>query len=147
VTSTQLALAAMALGGRKACLTDTQVRILLFLLDVEASHLFGGPHFHWDPGPFGPSSPAVFAMLDELSDRGSVVVSRLGRRNRVFRLAETGLASGTLELSGLGESRRDYLSQMVTWLKSVDSLTLVEDEVPRRYPEMVRGWSRPVCEN
>jgi hypothetical protein len=139
MTSAQLALAAMAVGRREDCLTYTQVRILLFLLDVEAPHLFDGPHFHWDPGPFGPSAPAVFAMLDELSNTGSIVVSRLRHRNRVFRLSDTGLASGTLELSEMGESRRNYLSQTVNWLKSIDALTLVEDEVSRRYPDMVRA--------
>jgi hypothetical protein len=115
---------------------STQLRTLLFLLDVETAELFDGPHFNWQPGPFGPVSPAVSTLLHELGDQGLVVVRRLGRRNRMFRTSAGGYAAGVDEMAKWAETSSSYLLKMLVWSKSTDTLTLIEDEVSIRYPHM-----------
>jgi hypothetical protein len=83
VISAQLVIAALAQDGPETCLTDTQLRTMLFMLNVEAPKVFDRPHFDWQPGPFGPVSPAVSILLDEVGDQGLAIVRRLGRQKRI----------------------------------------------------------------
>jgi DNA-binding PadR family transcriptional regulator len=136
LTTASFVLAAMAAVGREARLTRTQIRIAVFWLDSEAPHLLDGPHFRWVPGPFGPVAPGLFNVLDRLNGRGLVRVGRLGSNDRVYRLTDRGSHVASRYLNGLGKSTALHLTQVLAWLGSMDTRTLVEDEIQSRYPDM-----------
>lgn len=138
----QLFLAAMAAGGRNACLTAAQARILLFVLDTEAPHLFSGPHFHWVPSRFGPSDPAVHQMIEELADRTEVKIRKL-KRSLLYRLSGSGEVVAKRHLSKLDPVSSQYLKNAVTWVKSMDERTLIEDEMQKQYHHMTLFPGRP----
>lgn len=63
-------LAALAAAGESAAFSPVQVQKLFFLLDREASHLTGGPHFAFRPYDYGPFDYAVYDEINELANRG-----------------------------------------------------------------------------
>jgi hypothetical protein len=138
----QLFLAMMGVGGPDACLTAAQARVLLFLLDTEAAHLFSGPHFHWVPSRFGPTDPAVHQMVERLADRALMNIRKL-KRSRLYRLSRGGQVVAMRNLSTLDPNSSEYLKNTFSWIKSMDERTLIEDEIQSRYHHMTLFPGRP----
>ena len=116
-------------------------------MDREAPSLFGGPHFQWEPGPFGPKAPSLLVVMDELAGRGFIKIMRLGRQAYgIYRLTDRGQAIAAKAMKRLKASARDWLRGTCQWVTSTDTLQLVEDEIPTRYPEMIVRAAKPIPE-
>lgn len=143
-----LPLIAIASHAKNPWLTGTDIRILLFIVDREAPHLFDGPHFQWEPSPFGPTARALFLVLDELSDEGFITIRRLGRRPYgTCRLTDRGQTIADKIMMGLEASTAEWLRRTCLWVTSIDTLQLLEDEMPAKYPEMVVRTAKTVIGN
>ena len=86
-----LMLAAFEAGKSPAELSPVQAQKLFFLIDQNASHLCGGPHFHFTPYDYGPFDSSVYSELDALSLKGDVEIVR-SARYRTYRLTPKGLS-------------------------------------------------------
>lgn len=129
-----IVLAALAAGGQNATYTPVQVQKLFFLLDREASHLLGGPHFHFAPYDYGPFDKAVYEALDDLSRRDLARIQNTGRY-RVYALSHAGFAAGSQRLGQLPAATRNYVASVANWVRHLNFEQLVA-AIYNRYPEM-----------
>lgn len=129
-----LILAALAAAGQGAGLTPVQVQKLFFLIDREASHLFGGPHFAFKPYDYGPFDRDVYLELDQLQVLGMSRIETVGRV-RQYILSEAGYSAGRSALGGLSEGTQRYLSDLSNWVVSLSFQQLVA-AVYKRHPDM-----------
>jgi hypothetical protein len=130
----QITLAALAAAGENATFSPVQVQKLFFLIDREASHLVGGPHFRFKPYDYGPFDSSVYDQLAFLSFQGLVHISGSGRY-RVYSLTETGFAEGRNVLSTLPSGTVDFLSATARWVRGLSFQQLVA-AIYRDYPDM-----------
>jgi uncharacterized phage-associated protein len=131
---TRLLLAGLAAGGENASFTPVQVQKLFFLLDREASHLVGGPHFNFTAYDYGPFDRSVYDGLEELCQHGLGTVQNTGRY-RVYGLSQDGYRQGIDTLHSLPQATRDYISSVSTWVRQLSFEQLVAS-IYNRYPEM-----------
>jgi uncharacterized protein len=127
-------LIALTAAGENATLTPVQLQKLFFLLDKEAAHLLGGPHFNHRPYDYGPFDSAVYNGMESLaqSDRASIVQSD---GYRVFSLTEQGFIEGKELLHSLPASTQEYLKNIADWVRQLSFQQLVAS-IYNRYPEM-----------
>lgn len=130
----QLMLAAMAAGGDNASYLPVQTQKLFFLIDREASHVFNGPHFNFQPYDYGPFDRLVYDCLDYLNAESAVVVSNNGRY-RSYRLTPSGYLEGRNVLDGMTPQAKDYLQRVAGWVRALNFQQLVT-AIYNRYPEM-----------
>jgi uncharacterized protein YwgA len=130
----QVVLAALAAAGQNANFTPVQVQKLFFLLDREATHLLGGPHFVFTAYDYGPFDRTVYDQIEELSARGLAEVQNTGRYRR-YSLTPAGLSQGNAILSSLNTGTRGYMSEVAQWVRKLSFEQLVAS-IYRRYPEM-----------
>jgi uncharacterized phage-associated protein len=130
----KLLLAALAAAGENASFTPVQVQKLFFLIDREASHLVGGPHFNFVAYDYGPFDRAVYDGLEELAQCELAHIENTGRY-RVYGLSQNGFQQGTKVLSDLPTSARNYISNVSTWVRKLSFEQLVAS-IYNRYPEM-----------
>lgn len=124
----------LAAGGANARFTPVQVQKLFFLIDREASHLVEGPHFNFVPYDYGPFDKSVYETLEGLSQCGLAVTQSTGTY-RVYELTEAGVAAGTVALSKLTPSAREYIKQLSNWVRKLSFEQLV-GTIYKKYPEM-----------
>jgi hypothetical protein len=110
------------------------VQKLFFLIDREASHLVGGPHFNFVAYDYGPFDRAVYDGLEELGQCELARVENTGRY-RVYALSQRGFQEGAKVLSGLPVSARTYISNVSTWVRKLSFEQLVAS-IYNRYPDM-----------
>lgn len=130
----ELLLAALAAGGENANFTPVQVQKLFFLIDREASHLVGGPHFNFAPYDYGPFDRAVYDGLDALSREGRARIENTGRY-RVYSLSQAGFREGAAQLNKLAPNIRAYIANVAAWVRQLSFEQLVAS-IYNRYPEM-----------
>lgn len=129
-----LVLAALAGGGSNAAFTPVQVQKLFFLLDREASHLVGGPHFHFQPYDYGPFDKAVYDRLNALAAQDLVAVFTNGKY-RTYALTAQGYEVGSQRLSELTPPAQGYVSALADWVRRLSFQQLVA-AIYQRYPDM-----------
>jgi uncharacterized protein len=127
-------LAALAAAGVDVSFTPVQVQKLFFLIDREASHLVGGPHFSFEPYDYGPFDKSVYSEIDALSALDLAVVKN-DERVRKYELSAGGYARGREILQGLPENTRQYLSAIALWVRSLSFQQLVS-AIYKRHPDM-----------
>ena len=127
-------LAALSSAGRGAQFTPVQVQKLFFLVDREASHLFGGPYYQFTPYDYGPFDRNIYTDLELLQMQGAVEVVNSGRY-RVYRLTENGAERGERLLQNFSTSSTSYLAQIAGWVRSLSFGQLVS-AIYSKYPEM-----------
>jgi uncharacterized protein len=130
----EILLAGLAAGGENATFTPVQVQKLFFLLDREAAHLLGGPHFAFEPYDYGPFDQAVYSGLEDLSRRGLVQVQNAGRY-RVYGLSPDGFDKGLEALHNLPPNATGYVQSVAGWVRQLSFQQLVAS-IYNRYPEM-----------
>jgi uncharacterized protein YwgA len=129
-----LVLAALAAGGVGASYSPVQVQKLLFLLDREVAALTGGPHFDFQPYDYGPFDSGVYAAIEGLRSRGSAEIVTTGYYRR-YLLTEEGFKAGILQLDLMDPKLKDYIQQLVKWIRSLSFNQLVA-AIYNRYPDM-----------
>jgi len=134
LTRQELVLAALAAGGRYAVFSPAQVQKLFFLIDREAPHWVGGPHFDFKPYDYGPFDRAVYEMLAMLSNEGLVDIDQSGWY-RTYSLSEPGFALGSGHLRQVEAPAAAYIQQAAAWVRSLDFKSLVSS-IYAKYPEM-----------
>ena len=130
----QLTLAVIAAGGENVSFTPVQVQKLFFLVDREAAHLTGGPHFSFKPYDYGPFDKQVYESLDLLAVGGLAEIGSAGR-DRTYSLSDAGYIQGTEALAQLPKSAVDYLTKLSHWVHSLTFEQLVAS-IYNRYPDM-----------
>lgn len=130
----ELILATLAAAGENASFTPVQVQKLFFLIDREASHLVGGPHFNFEPYDYGPFDRAVYAELDLLHLAGKVEITFSGRY-RMYSLTAEGFAEGLGILSRLRPPAQQYLRDASHWVLRLNFRQLVS-AIYQKYPDM-----------
>ena len=130
----EILLAALAAGGENATYTPVQVQKLFFILDREASHLLGGPHFNFQPYDYGPFDQTVYSGLEDLSRRDLVQVHSSGKY-RTYGLSRAGYNEGERLLYLLPANAVGYIQSIATWIQQLSFQQLVAS-IYNRYPEM-----------
>lgn len=131
----KLVLAALS-PARTAPFTPVQVQKLFFLLDQRATRGIEGPHFDFKPHHYGPFDKEVYDELEELASEGLVEVLEVGRAGlRTYRLTEQGYDHGRGAVSTLSEPVREYMDEVVSFVRSRSFSELVLS-IYKEYPEM-----------
>jgi hypothetical protein len=134
LTRQDVILSALAAAGENALFSPVQVQKLFFLIDREAAHLLGGPHFAFRPYDYGPFDSAVYDQLAILEFTGHVQVSGSGRY-RLYSLTPKGFAEGQYILSTLPAQTADFLRAVAQWVLRLSFQQLVA-AIYREYPDM-----------
>jgi uncharacterized phage-associated protein len=127
-------LAALAAGGPGATFSPVQVQKLLFLVDREAHHLVGGPHFNFRPYDYGPFDRAVYDCLDGLSSQGLAEIRSAGKY-RTYNLSAGGFSRGQKSLDGMPANARTFLTEIASWVRTLTFEQLVAS-IYKAYPDM-----------
>lgn len=131
----ELVLAAMVAGSTGPELSPVQAQKLFFLIDKNAAHLVGGPHYNFQPYDYGPFDAGVYSDLDALElIYGDVEVQRQASY-RVYRLTAQGQRKAAIALAHMNPSAVDYLGRLKDWIKSLGFRDLVS-AIYRDYPDM-----------
>ena len=133
MTKREVVIAALAPAQGKQH-SPVQVQKLLFLLDREASHLLGGPHFNFAPYNYGPFDKAVYQVLAELDSNESITIRSSGGQ-RTYALTPMGQKEGDHLLSELSEAVRDYIQHASTFVLKLNFSQLVSS-IYKAYPDM-----------
>lgn len=129
-----LLLTALAAGGVEATFSPVQVQKLFFLIDREAHHLVGGPHFNFRPYDYGPFDRAVYDELSVLASKDLAKVQNSGKY-RTYSLSAAGLSLGNAKLAELPENARTFLAEIATWVQKLSFEQLVAS-IYQAYPDM-----------
>lgn len=127
-------LAGLAAGGDNAVFTPVQVQKLFFLIDREASHVVGGPHFGFVAYDYGPFDRGVYDALERLAGLGLAEIT-LARNFRKYSLTPEGMVRGQAVLNGLNPASRDYIEKLSKWVRQLSFSQLVS-AVYKKYPDM-----------
>lgn len=132
-----LILVTLAAGGGGATFDPAQVQKLFFLIDREASHLFGGPHFNFKPYDYGPFDRLVCDEMIAMKGIGFVRINSSEGYSpySIYSLTSSGFEKGTLLLSRLDPSVQTFLRDTVKWVKSLSFKQLVA-AIYRKYSDM-----------
>lgn len=127
-------LAALAAAGNNITFTPVQIQKLMFLLDKEASHLVGGPHFDFKPYDYGPFDKNVYDTLETLSLIGNANITYNGRYKK-YSLSAAGMREGLAQLEKLAPQVRHYFEEVSRWILGLSFEQLVSS-IYQRYPDM-----------
>ncbi|MBF5093190.1 hypothetical protein F1643_00640 [Azospirillum sp. INR13] len=130
----EIVLAALAAGGENAIFEPVHVQKLLYIIDREAPHLTGGPHFNFAPYDYGPFDKEVYDTLDRLNCQNTVNIMNNGRY-RIYTLNGNGYQVGRNILAQTSPATQKYLQELAYWVKSLPFEKLVS-AIYSRYPEM-----------
>ena len=113
-----------------------QVQKLFFLLDKKLTDRIGGPYFNFIPDAYGPYDKEVYTVLRDLEKKNLVAVQEHGFHLSIsFRLTSAGFRQGTKEFEKLPEKYRNYLVELVAWMRGLNFTELVST-IYANYPEM-----------
>jgi hypothetical protein len=110
--------------------TPVQVQKLFFLIDREAAHLVGGPHFDFRPYHYGPFDKEVYRALDSLALQGLAISAA-----RSYGLTPTGQRQGAALLATLDTRARTYIEEVSAFVRRLSFASLVS-AIYKAYPEM-----------
>ena len=129
MTRHELVLAALATANG-GMYTPVQVQKLFFLIDREAAHLVGGPHFDFRPYHYGPFDKEVYRALDSLALQGLAISAA-----RSYGLTPTGHRQGAALLATLDTRARTYIEEVSAFVRRLSFASLVS-AIYKAYPEM-----------
>ncbi len=128
-------LASMSPAGQRS-FSPVQIQKLFFLLDKHIAEPTGGPHFQFVPYDYGPFDKDVYLELDRLDQEGLVeVLVPNSYRSREYRLTDRGHECGAGALENLPQEVRNYVGEVVNWVRSLSFAELVS-AIYTAYPEM-----------
>lgn len=132
-----LILATLAAGGGGATFDPVQTQKLFFLIDREASHLFGGPHFNFKPYDYGPFDRLVYDEMNAMRDLGFVRIDSSGGYSdyNIYSLTSSGFEKGNKLFVTFSPSIQIFLRDTVKWIRSLTFQQLIA-AIYRRYSDM-----------
>ena len=92
MTRSDIVLTAMEPAPRDVWIDPVRIQKLLFLIDMEAPTLVGGPHFDFQPYSYGPVDLDVYIELEALTADSNVHTDRTLRHLR-FRPTSKGIST------------------------------------------------------
>jgi hypothetical protein len=110
----------------------TQLRVTAFLLDREATDLFAGPHFRWEPTPRGPRDQTVETEVSALAEESFAISRRLGR-GKIYRLSDRGRVAARDFWWTSDAAVRSYVAALLIWVRGA---ALIEEDIQPRYPDV-----------
>ena len=137
-----LVLAAIAASGPRARFNALQIQNLLFLIDREIAADIGGPHFDFEPYPYGPYDPSVLETVERLVAEGKVVVDRTGPYWVCFA-TPAGFGEGLVELDRMIGPASRFVTTASGWVLAQPFWQLLA-AIYRRYPEMAANSRIPL---
>ncbi len=129
-----LVLASIAAAGRDARFNAVQLVNLVFLADTEYASDLGGPHFAFEPRPYGPYDAAVLDCVEHLAGEGRVFLDNAGAYWACSATVD-GLAEGRAELKRMPRPASRFLQQAAPWVLSLRLGALI-GAIYRRHPDM-----------
>jgi len=139
----RIVLAAMAGGGEGARFNAVQLENLLLLIDREIAGDIGGPHFNFEPFPFGPYDAEVLATIDGLASEGKAVIDG-GNPYWMCRATSDGFADGRSELDEMTRSASRFVEAAAAWVLSQPFGPQLA-AIYRRYPDMASNSRIPLA--
>jgi len=133
MTREEFVLAAMAPGAGHRY-SPVQIQKLLFLLDRQIPGALGGPHFHFEPYHYGPFDSAVYHELEELAERGFVLIDH-SWSPRHFVLTTTGFDVGNQALNELSPPIREFIVRTCEFVRAQSFSSLVS-AIYKAFPDM-----------
>ncbi len=95
-----------------------------------------GPHFKFEPFDYGPFDKHVYLELEKLRDDGLVEIFEANRYgSRTYRLTNEGRQIGEEALRKLPAAVQKYVSEVVTFIRSLSFAELVS-VIYKAYPNM-----------
>ena len=131
----EVVLAALAPGAAYAY-TPVQVQKLLFLIDRQIPRSVEGPHFQFEPYHYGPFDRAVYDQLNELAERGLVLIDT-SRSPRTFALTPEGIARGTAVLNAQSHVAVDFINRVSAFVRTQSFSSLVS-AIYKAFPTCAR---------
>lgn len=119
-----------------APLTPVQLQKAAFLVDRQAKWLITSGEFHFEPYDYGPFDPGVYKIAEALAAQGDVVISQSpGARWSTYAASANGVANATRLAAQLQPKVRDYLRNVIRWVRSQSFSGLVKS-IYQAYPDM-----------
>lgn len=131
------AVLAVLASANGATLSPAQLQKATFLLAKRAPELFDeGHNFNFVPYDYGPFDKAVYDEAGALALAGLAQINQapFGRWN-VYSASAEGVEAGRRILEGLAENKRDFVDQVVQWVRQQSFTSLVKS-IYAAYPEM-----------
>lgn len=113
-----------------------QVQKMFFIIDKEAAHLVGGPHFDFQPYHYGPFDKDVYTTFEELGSEGYIEIDepiKVGSKR--FSLTPIGQEKGQEIFSTLSPNIQDFFRRLDEFVRKLSFQKLVM-VIYERYPEM-----------
>ena len=113
-----LVFAAIAAAGRDARFNAVQLVNLVFLADTEYASDLGGPHFAFEPRPYGPYDAAVLDCVEHLAGEGRVCFDNAGAYWACSATVD-GLPEGRAESKRMPRPASRFVQQAAPWVLSL----------------------------
>ncbi len=133
IDRSNLVLAALASGGEGTRVNAVQLLNLMLLIDREIADDIGGPHFTFEPYPYGPYDAAVLETVESLASNGHVYIDESGPCWMCLT-TEVGFGVGQEQLAGLPQSAARFVSA-AKWVLEQSFRSLLSG-IYERYPDM-----------
>lgn len=115
--------------------SPVQLQKAVFLVTRNAPTIFDeDSKFSFEPYDYGPFDREVYSEATALEMQGLATVSRASRYSE-YAATDAGVAAARQKLLELPDATREYISQVVTWVRTVGFATLVKS-IYAQYPEM-----------
>ncbi len=133
-TQADIVAAGFAAAGPGASFDPLGVQKLLFLIDREGSDSIGGPFFNFRPYHYGPFDRAIYGVLDQMIDSGTIGADGSRAYPRYF-LSSLGRQQGEGVLASLPDHIADYFGRVARWVRLMPYRQILA-AIYREYPEM-----------
>ena len=127
---------AIAQAGERG-LSPIQIQKAMFLLRMEASEAVGRQFYAFTPYNYGPFSSSIYGDVDLLVASGYVRETNLGHYSR-YLVTDSGRDRAASLLGQMPGDAREYLSNMIIWILSVDFTQLLRS-IYAKYPDYARN--------
>lgn len=139
----RIVLAAIAGGGRGARFNAVQLENLLLLIDREIAGDIGGPHFNFEPFPYGPYDAEVLATIDGLVSEGKAIID--GESPYwACQATSDGYANGRADLDEMTWPASRFVEAAAIWVLSQPFRPQLA-AIYRRYPDMASNSRIPLA--
>ena len=115
--------------------SPVQIQKLLFLIDKNVGEKIGGPFFNFQPYDYGPFDSEIYTVLNQLISDGLLEQIETSRGWKLYKLTQTGLEKGQLELTNLEQKFQTYFEELASFIHSLSFSQLVST-IYKAYPEM-----------
>lgn len=131
------AVLAVLASANGATLSPAQLQKATFLLARNTPDIFDqGEQFNFVPYDYGPFDRAVYDEAQMLQLQGLAQINQApnGRWN-VYSASQQGVARGRVILEAIPPNRREYVENVVAWVRQQSFASLVKS-IYNHYPEM-----------